>query len=129
MNNSGRVLSGLRARDLESPVPDLLVVVDDFAIPAGSVRLRPSGSAGGHNGLRSIETALGTNRYARLRIGVGPVPPGMSNHDYVLEPMPHEGRKAVEALIPDLCDAVECWMDEGIERAMALFNRKVKADE
>jgi PTH1 family peptidyl-tRNA hydrolase len=129
MNNSGRAVSGVRAHGAEDTVPDLLVVVDDFAIPAGTMRFRPSGSAGGHNGLKSIQQALGTQQYARLRIGVGPVPPGTSHHDFVLQRMPKEERRLVEDLMDEMAAAVECWMDEGIERAMARFNRKLKAEE
>lgn len=128
MNDSGRVLAGLRARTREDGIPDLLVVVDDFAIPAGTMRLRGSGSAGGHNGLKSIENALGTAHYARLRIGVGPVPDGVPHHDFVLERMPKEERLLVEALMPDMCEAVECWMKGGIERAMSRFNHKAKPE-
>ena len=129
MNHSGRVLSGLRARSPEDAVPDLLVAVADFANPAGTMRLRASGSAGGHNGLKSVEAALGTRHYARLRIGVGPVPPGGSQHDFVLERMPKQDRHLVDERIPEMCEAVECWMEEGIERAMARFNRKAKAED
>ena len=129
MNNSGRAVSGLRAPNPEEPVGDLLVVVDDFALPAGTMRIRPSGSAGGHNGLKSIEQALGTLHYARLRIGVGPVPPGISHHDFVLEPMPTDERRLVEELMDEMCEAVESWMSEGTERAMARFNRKAKTEE
>jgi PTH1 family peptidyl-tRNA hydrolase len=128
MNNSGRAVSGLRPRNGQDSVPDLLMLVDDFAIPAGTMRLRPSGSAGGHNGLKSIEQALGTQQYARLRIGVGPVPPGMTQHDFVLERMPKEERRLVDDVTDEMAEAVECWMEEGIERAMARFNRKAKAE-
>ncbi len=126
MNRSGAVLSGLRAPTPDAAVPDLLVLVDDFAIPAGTFRLRAEGSAGGHNGLKSVEAALGTRRYPRLRIGVGPVPPGASHHDFVLEPMPREDRALVMALMPELGEATEGWMQDGIERAMARFNRRTK---
>ncbi len=129
MNLSGRAVSGLAPRMGQDSVPDLLVLSDDFAIPAGTLRMRPSGSAGGHNGLKSIEQSLGTQNYARLRIGVGPVPPGVAHHDFVLEPMPRDERRLVDDLMDEMALAVECWMDEGIERAMARFNRKAKAPE
>ena len=129
MNLSGRVLSGLRAPAPEAPLPDLLVLVDDFAIPAGTFRMRSGGSAGGHNGLRSIENTVGTRLYPRLRVGVGPVPAGMPHHDFVLEPMPREDRTLVEDLLPEMMDAVECWMADGIETAMNRFNRKTKAGD
>jgi peptidyl-tRNA hydrolase, PTH1 family len=125
MNDSGSALSGLRARTPEETLPDLLVLVDDFAIPVGTFRLRGSGSAGGHNGLKSIERAVGTRNYPRLRIGVGPVPEGVPHHDYVLEPMPKAERRLVEELLPAMVEAVECWMGEGIEAAMNRYNRKV----
>ena len=129
MNLSGRALSGLRAKGPDDPLSDLLVLVDDFAIPAGTFRLRPSGSAGGHNGLRSIEQAVGTRLYPRLRIGVGPVPEGMAHHDFVLEPMPREDRRLVDDLLPEMADAAGCWMQDGIETAMNRYNRKTKAGD
>ncbi len=74
MNESGKAI-GAWLEWLKLTVADLLVVVDDVALPMGQVRLRPEGSAGGHNGLKSIESHLGTDRYARLRCGVDAVPP------------------------------------------------------
>jgi PTH1 family peptidyl-tRNA hydrolase len=130
MNNSGAALAGLRAPTADAPLDDLLVLVDDFALPVGAFRLRAQGSSGGHNGLKSIETALGTRRYARLRIGIGPLPRGMDGwHDFVLEPMPREERRAVEALMDGMAEAVECWMTEGIEAAMARYNRRTRPEE
>jgi PTH1 family peptidyl-tRNA hydrolase len=129
MNLSGRALSGLRAPGPDAPLPDLLVLVDDFAIPAGTFRLRPGGSAGGHNGLKSIQATVGTQLFPRLRIGVGPVPAGTPHHDFVLEPMPPEDRRLVDDLLPEMMDAVECWMTDGIETAMNRFNRKTKAGD
>ncbi len=75
MNRSGAALAPLRALSDFDPAGDLLVLVDDVAIPLGTFRLRGAGSAGGHNGLKSIEGALQRQDYARLRIGVGPLPP------------------------------------------------------
>jgi PTH1 family peptidyl-tRNA hydrolase len=124
MNRSGAALSGLRAAQSGEAIPDLLVLVDDFAIPTGTFRVRPVGSAGGHNGLRSVEEALGTQAYPRLRIGVGPAPEGLSHRDYVLEAMGREERRVVEELLPVMCEAVECWMVEGIDKAMNRYNRK-----
>src|SRR5262249_39081645 len=88
MNRSGAVLGPLRAATLPlDPTVDLLVLVDEVALPLGRFRLRAKGSAGGHNGLKSIEGALHTQEYARLRIGVGPLPPEYDDMaDYVLEP-------------------------------------------
>ena len=123
MNRSGAALAGLR-RDEEFDVGrDLLVVVDDAALDVGRVRFRPSGSAGGHNGLRSVEGILGTRDYPRLRIGVGRTPPGEDMADWVLAEMPPEDEEVVTALLPELTQAVECWIEEGTEAAMNRFNR------
>jgi len=132
MNDSGAALSGLRADAPDAPLDDLLVLVDDVAIPSGTFRLRAKGSAGGHNGLRSVEATVGTRWFARLRVGVGPAPPLYDEDDlpdFVLSPLPAEEHAAVIALLPTMGDAVECWMTEGTERAMAQFNRRPAAEE
>ena len=123
MNRSGAALAPLRhAQDLDI-TEDLLIVVDDLALDVGRVRLRPSGSAGGHNGLKSVEAALGTRDYARLRIGVGAPPPGVDAADWVLSPFDPEAEDVVVGLLPELVDAVRVWMSEGIEAAMSRYNR------
>ena len=127
MNLSGAALAGLRAPSPEAPLDDLLVLVDDVALPSGTFRVRARGSAGGHNGLKSVEAALGTSWYARLRIGVGPAPPLYDEDDlpdFVTSPLPRQEHEAVLALIPAMSEAVECWMREGAEKAMAKFNRR-----
>jgi len=114
MNSSGAALASLRADPAFDPARDLLVLVDDFAIPTGTFRLRGEGSAGGHNGLKSIESALLSQQYARLRIGVGPLPEGVSDwSEYVLAPFTPEQREQVEAVMPQLVDAVTKWVKEG----------------
>lgn len=123
MNRSGAALAPLRDEPDVDIARDLLVVVDDVALDVGRVRLRPSGSAGGHNGLKSIEAALGTQEYARLRVGVGSAPPGVGLADWVLSPFEPEDEEAVLALFPELVDAVRLWMDQGIEAAMSRYNR------
>lgn len=130
MNDSGHALSGLRPAEPEGPLEGLLVLVDDVALPVGYFRVRPKGSAGGHNGLKSIEATVGTREYARLRIGVGPAPEDVDDlADFMLAPMPPDERTAVAELMPAMAEAVECWMTEGAERAMARFNRRVKPAE
>ncbi|MDT8340938.1 MAG: aminoacyl-tRNA hydrolase [Longimicrobiales bacterium] len=123
MNRSGAALAPLRGAADFDPATDLLVVVDDASLDAARVRFRPSGSAGGHNGLRSVEAVLGTREYPRLRIGVGRCPPGEDLADWVLSPMPAEEEDRVVALLPELTRAVEVWLDEGTEAAMSRFNR------
>jgi len=113
MNRSGAALASLRADPAFNPATDLLILVDDFQIPCGTFRLRAEGSSGGHNGLRSIEGALQSQAYARLRIGVGPLPDGVSDwSEYVLAPFTPEQRDQVEALMPELIDAVEKWLHQ-----------------
>jgi PTH1 family peptidyl-tRNA hydrolase len=86
--------------------------------------LRGAGSAGGHNGLKSVEGALQRQDYARLRIGVGPPPPDLDDlADYVLDEFRPEEREAVEGLLDPMTEAVECWIENGIEVAMNRFNR------
>lgn len=122
MNRSGRVLTPYLRRDGFDPSTDLLVVVDEVALDAGRARFRPSGSAGGHNGLKSIEAALGTREYPRLRIGVGPKPPAADLSDWVLSPVPRADRQLILDLMPDLVDCVGVWVEQGIEEAMNRCN-------
>jgi PTH1 family peptidyl-tRNA hydrolase len=132
MNDSGAALRGLRAPAPDALIEDLLVLVDEVALPSGTFRVRARGSAGGHNGLKSVEATLGTRWYARLRIGVGPAPPLYDENDlpeFVLSPLPRDEHEAVLALLPEMGDAVECWMREGPEQAMAKFNRKTRNEE
>ena len=115
MNRSGAALALLRADPAFDPARDLLVLVDDFAIPLGTFRLRAEGSAGGHNGLKSIEAALQSQRYARLRVGVGLLPPGVTDwSEFVLAPFTPEESERLEALMPELVAAVDGWVRRGI---------------
>jgi PTH1 family peptidyl-tRNA hydrolase len=123
MNRSGSVLVPLKRMGALDLAKDLLVLVDDVALEPGRVRFRPSGSAGGHNGLKSIEQALGTKDYPRLRIGVGTKPPGADLADWVLSSMPRGDRTLVDERLPELAEAVETWMREGIEVVMDRYNR------
>jgi len=111
MNRSGAALASLRADPPFDAARDLLILVDDFQIPTGTFRLRTEGSAGGHNGLKSIEGALQSQQYARLRIGVGPLPEGVADwSEYVLAPFDAEQVEQIEALIPQMVDAVDRWV-------------------
>jgi peptidyl-tRNA hydrolase, PTH1 family len=120
MNRSGRALAAYPDLD---PAEDLLVVVDDATRDVGRVRFRPRGSPGGHNGLRSVSGALGTNEYPRLRIGVGSCPEGEDLAEWVLSPMPADDEDVVLELLPELVQGVRLWMDEGMEAAMDRYNR------
>ena len=124
MNRSGAAIAPLRDVSGFDPATNLLVLSDDVALPVGRFRLRGAGSAGGHNGLKSVEAALERQDYARLRIGVGPVPADMEDlADFVLGPLEPEERRVIEDLLDPMAEAVECWLADGIERAMSRFNR------
>ncbi len=114
MNRSGAALASLRADPTFDAAHDLLILVDDFNIPGGTFRLRADGSAGGHNGLKSIEGALQSQQYARLRIGVGPLPPDIAWEDYVLAPFTEAEREQLEDQKSKLLDAVAGWVREGV---------------
>lgn len=126
MNLSGAVLKPWRRRPFWAAATDLIVVSDEVQLETGAYRLRARGSAGGHNGLKSIEQALGNQEYARLRIGVGPSEAQRQVGDladYVLSDFGKGERETVRALLPTLEEALRLWTAEGIERAMNAFNR------
>jgi peptidyl-tRNA hydrolase, PTH1 family len=124
MNRSGAALAPFRSLPDFDPSRDLLVLVDDVALPLGRFRLRGAGSAGGHNGLKSIEGALQRQDYSRLRIGVGPAPPALDDlADFVLDEFTREEQESIESLLDPMSQAVECWIESGIEKAMNQFNR------
>jgi len=122
MNRSGAALVSLRELHDFDVTRDLLVIVDDAALEVGRVRFRPSGGAGGHNGLKSIAAALGTEDYDRLRIGVGVCPSGVDLVDWVLSPVKPKDEDVILERIAALEEGVRVWMTEGIERAMDGFN-------
>ena len=125
MNLSGAALKPYLRRAGWKPQRDLLIVVDEVALPLGTYRFRASGSAGGHNGLKSIEGAVGHQEYARLRIGIGPRDERGRGDlvDYVLSPAGKAETAEIQALFPDLTKAVELWIGEGIGPVMNQFNR------
>jgi PTH1 family peptidyl-tRNA hydrolase len=124
MNLSGSMLRPYLRREGWSASSDLLVVVDEVALPLGAFRLRAAGSAGGHNGLKSIEAALGTREYARLRIGIQPDRVVGDLADFVLDRFSAAERDVVRTLLPTLEEVVETWLREGAIAAMNRFNRR-----
>ena len=118
MNESGVPV----AEQLNRKPDEFLVVCDDFALPFGRLRLRPGGSEGGHNGLASIIYRLGTDRFPRLRIGIGTPPDGQGWADYVLEPFTSRERQLLPELIERAADACLMVPSEGIEQAMNRYN-------
>jgi peptidyl-tRNA hydrolase, PTH1 family len=122
MNRSGVVLGGLLHEPTFSVAEDLLVVVDDMALPVGRVRLRGAGSAGGHNGLKSVEAVLGTRAYARLRIGVDAPLPGGDLAEWVLSPFAEEDERQVRELLPSITAALGVWLTDGVDAAANRIN-------
>ena len=131
MNLSGLSVAAL-LKDLNLPLGDLIVLYDELAIPTGQIRIRERGSAGGHNGVKSISAVLGTEEWKRIRIGVGKAPTEMGRErkaggtSYLLAPM----RKAELALLDEGLDlavrAVEAVLAKGVTTAMNELNRKVE---
>ena len=106
------------------PTEDLLVVCDDFHLTFGNLRLRPSGSDGGQKGLADIIRRLGTNQFARLRVGIGPVPEQWNPADFVLSKFAGEEGKELDPLVARAAEAVGVWAAEGVDVAMNRFNAK-----
>ena len=123
MNRSGAALAPFVAQPEFDVSRDLLVVVDDTALDVGRVRFRAEGSAGGHNGLKSVEASLRTRSYARLRVGVGAAPPGEDLADWVLSDFDAADEAAIVALLPDAVDAVRTWIEQGVDAAANRYNR------
>jgi PTH1 family peptidyl-tRNA hydrolase len=123
MNRSGYAVVGL-LQFYKIDVADLLVVVDEVQLEIGRLRTRPSGSAGGHNGLKSIVEALGTEAFPRLRIGVGRGDTQRDLADHVLGRVEPAERPVIEEAIGRAADAAELFVAEGVLAAMNRFNRK-----
>ena len=117
MNRSGSAVARLLLEPEFRVAEDLLVVVDDVALPIGRARIRPSGTAGGHNGLKSIEASLRSQQYPRLRIGVDEAPPGIDRADWVLGTFAPEEEEAVRNLLPKLATVAGTWITSGVEEA------------
>jgi PTH1 family peptidyl-tRNA hydrolase len=121
MNLSGRsIAEALRFYKL--PLAAMIVIVDDLALPLGKLRLRSKGSAGGHNGLSSIIEAVGTQDFARVRVGIDAAGPARAV-GHVLGTFSGEEEDVIERATTRAADAVECFVREGIEQAMNKFNR------
>jgi PTH1 family peptidyl-tRNA hydrolase len=121
VNRTGEAVSYLLAR-FKVKRERLLIVSDDIALPPGKIRLRPRGTAGGHNGIRSVIEALGTDDFARLRIGVGQPPAGSDQIGYLLGEMAPDHRRQVEEAVDRAADAVACVLTDGITETMNRFN-------
>ena len=123
MNRSGRAVEEVLSR-FHASLESALVVCDDTNLPLGELRLRSRGSSGGHKGLQSIIVHLGTEDFARLRLGVGGAPTDVALEDYVLDAFAPQEEEIVEGLIGRARDTVLCLIKESIEAAMNQFNRR-----
>ncbi len=112
MNDSGRAMRKVLARE-RTPMKDVLVVVDDMDLPFGKLRMKARGSAGGHNGLRSIIGEMGTESFARLRVGIGAPKGGAVSH--VLGDFEHAEQQHLDMILDAAADAVELWTEKGPE--------------
>lgn len=129
MNLSGKAVGeAVRFFKLD-PTEDLIVLVDDIALPVGHIRVRRRGGSGGHNGLSDIDRVLGGDDYVRVRIGVGSVPKMMNQADWVLSRFMSEESADLNAAITKAADAVECILDQGVVKAMNSFNEKLTKPE
>ena len=126
MNLSGEAVSALM-NYYRVAHERLLVVMDDADLPFGEIRMRAEGSSGGHHGLESIEAHLGTRQYARLRIGIGRDANAVREiSGYVLGPFRAADGELLEKVLTRACDQVECWLDEGIAKAMSRYNGRIE---
>ena len=129
MNLSGKAVH-YWLQKTKIPQENLLVVVDDLAIPFGTLRLRKRGSAGGHNGLKSIDYSLASDDYARLRVGTGNGGFAEGHQvDFVLGELLLEEKRAMPELLERAIACIKCYGTEGIDRAMTQFNRSKPAAE
>jgi len=123
-------LSGVSIRELlekyELTPDDLLVMWDEVQLPWGIIRLAPDGSAGSHNGAKSVIGSIGTQKFARLRLGCGPDHPLDSRKEYVLRPMKKAELEVAAEEVAQAGDAVETWLTDGIDAAMNKFNRRAE---
>ncbi|MFZ0521205.1 MAG: aminoacyl-tRNA hydrolase [Candidatus Acidiferrales bacterium] len=128
MNLSGAAVRMLLER-YECKAAEMIVLSDEAMLPWGMLRIRERGSAGGHNGLKSIIASIGTNEFIRVRMGVKPEFPLGDMADYVLGTMRKPEREIAAQMTADAADAVELILGEGVGKAMSRFNRRVESEE
>ena len=123
MNLSGESISCLLAKnEYREDKAKLIVISDDLALPFGKIRIRPRGSAGGHNGLKSIISSLKTEEFIRLRIGIQPEHPIANTSNFVLERFSKQEQVELSAVLKQSADAIRVIVKDGVEKAMAQFN-------
>ena len=126
MNLSGESVRALADFYKIDPEEELIVVYDDISLEPGQLRIRGKGSAGGHNGVKSLIAHLGTQVFKRVKVGVGEKPQGYDLADYVLGHFAKDERQMVEDALVRAADAVVCMMTDGMDHAMNEYNRKAE---
>lgn len=122
VNLTGNIVPLFR-NEIQDPARDVMVVCDDLDLPPGSLRVRSRGSSAGHRGLDSLIGALGTSAFPRLKLGIGRAP-GVDPADFVLSRFGAAERAVIDPTIARAVDALECWVENGVEMTMNRFNRK-----
>ena len=123
MNLSGEAVGCLATKHkLELPGENLIVISDDLALPFGQIRIRARGSAGGHNGLKSIIEALGTHEFTRLRLGIQPEHPVTDSKRFVLDSFPRASRSELEKILERSAEALRAILKDGVLKAMTEYN-------
>jgi PTH1 family peptidyl-tRNA hydrolase len=125
MNVSGASVQALLERN-QIPIESLLVVYDELALPWSSIRIRSRGSSAGHHGMDSVIHSLGTQDFARLRLGVHPGHPVKDGADFLLTPFSRAQEKELDSLLDEAARAVESIIAEGVEKSMTKFNRRAQ---
>ncbi len=125
MNLSGVAVKPLLEKN-EIPVSDLILVYDELDLPWGSLRVRPSGSAAGHNGIKDVIARLGTQEFPRIRLGVHPGHPLPSGKDYLLSRFTRQQNESLDEFVDLAADATESIIAEGVEKSMTRFNRRAQ---
>jgi peptidyl-tRNA hydrolase, PTH1 family len=121
MNLSGEAVQ-LITGYFKIPKKNILVIYDDFDIPFGTIRIKPEGGAGTHNGIKSIIQLLGSNAFPRLRMGIGPLPENMRPENFVLADFSKAEKSELPSIMDTACDAIETVFTKGLDKAMNLFN-------
>ncbi len=129
MNLSGESIRGLVDYYKIDPETELLVIYDDISLDVGQLRIRKKGSAGGHNGIKNIIAHLDSQVFARIKVGVGEKPKGYDLADYVLGHFSKAEREKMEEGYDKAIDAIKLFLQDEMDQAMNLYNRKVKSEE
>lgn len=129
MNLSGNAVRAFVDYYNIDPTSELIVIYDDVDLPTGQMRIRKKGSAGSHNGMKSIIQMLGSDTFIRIRVGIGPKPEKWDLADYVLAPFSKEDREEVEKIVEKTPSVIKKIIEDGVDQAMTEYNKKVSKDE